>query len=167
MSDEPHTPVIDAPPERPGPPPLRIHHLLAATVVTSILLTITKLPLGASDQGATSVMQSGTSILSIVATGMAVTCVGFGFVWRRSGRRFFDKPGHWLLLLEALPMLCFDMMVAVSSLMHRLGFSEYEHWPLLIYGISVFFGWPALAHWLVGKVPTLSGGDRISFFKAY
>jgi hypothetical protein len=146
----------DSPPLRPGPPPLRIYHLLAATAVTSILLAVTKLPVGVSNQGATRMMQSGTSILSIVAAGMALTCVGFGFVWRRSGRRFFDQPGHWVLLLEAAPMLVFDVMVAVSAFIHRLGFSQYEHWPLLLYAISFFFGWPVL-----GVLAAWKGADTL------
>jgi hypothetical protein len=89
----------------PGPrprgdlPPLRIHHLLACTVVTAMLFTMVRILIG-SYSLIPKYIASANGIWFVVTSGIALTLVGSGFIWRRNQRKFFNQPGHWLLLLS-------------------------------------------------------------------
>jgi hypothetical protein len=87
---------------RPDPPPLRIHHIMTAMTAVAIMLSICN-SLRQSGQNAFSMaFASGIGFTMAITSGLAATTVGFGFVWRRVGYRFFDQPGHWLLLTQSL-----------------------------------------------------------------
>ncbi len=109
MADEPATPRTDL-------PPLRIHHLLAWTAVTGIMLAGQQ---GNSFQNAQMPFELpewwrhavlGVSALGAMMSAAAVTVVLFGLYWRRHGVRFFYQPGHWLLVATAV-LACASFIV--------------------------------------------------------
>lgn len=40
----------------------------------------------------------GVGVIHTILSATALTAVGYGIAWRRRGLRFFDQPGHWLLV---------------------------------------------------------------------
>jgi hypothetical protein len=107
---------------RPDPPPLRIHHIMVATAVIAVLLSITHSLRQTNSFGLSSFATSVQAITMAISAGLAATLVGFGFAWRRRGYLFFDQPGHWLLLTQAL-MICFFVMAAAISVI-RLPYNQ-------------------------------------------
>lgn len=73
----------------PGPPSLRIHHILVATTVTALFLSVSYELRRNNVYGLSSYLASSRGIVMTIATGLAVTIVGFGFVWRHHGLSFF------------------------------------------------------------------------------
>lgn len=85
-----------------GPPPLRISHILLATTVAAVLLSLARF-VGRSDiPGFARFLSSGLGIYYVLATAIAATLVMLGIRWRSEGRSFFDQPGHGLLLLQSV-----------------------------------------------------------------
>ena len=107
---------------RPGPPPLRIHHFLAATVVAAVLLSIGHAVRHGEPSALLGYYRNGLGFIGTIAVAVATTIVGFGFVWRLEGRSFFDLPGHWLLLQRALSVATF-LVAGVAEAIHHT--SEY------------------------------------------
>jgi hypothetical protein len=108
MSDDQSTtpPVLAQ--DRPGPPPLRIHHILACIAVTAVLFTMVRMLI--HDYSLTTKYIAGANgIAFVVLSGVALTLVGFGFAWHREGLAFFNQPGHWLLLLYLEPIAHFAL----------------------------------------------------------
>jgi hypothetical protein len=99
MSVDTPTTLPDTPPDRPGPPPLRIHHILACIAVTALLFTMVRVSLHSYGQEP-KYISGASGIVFVIASGIALTLVGFGFAWLREGLAFFNQPGHWLLLLS-------------------------------------------------------------------
>jgi hypothetical protein len=97
-----------------SPPPLRIHHILAATTVTAVFLSLAKVVERHDHFGGASFVQTNLGIAYAIATSLALTGVGFGIYWRRLGVRFFHQPGHWLLIKKALGIW---MVIAASYLL--------------------------------------------------
>src|SRR5262245_40891832 len=107
MTDELPGSSVDETVSPPGPPPLRIHHFLVATAVAALLLTLAKLLVSDETMALTGYFTSGPGIVSILLGGIELTLIGFGIAWRRQGRRFFDQPGHWLLLFTLFRLVFF------------------------------------------------------------
>jgi hypothetical protein len=101
---------------RRDPPPLRIHHIMVATAVVAALLSVNYTLRQSNSQGLSSFASSGFGNVLAITTGIAATLVGFGFAWRRAGFSFLDLPGHWLLLVQSLPIGFFAMMGAIGAL---------------------------------------------------
>jgi hypothetical protein len=122
MSDELASPVTEPSAARPGPPPLRIHHFLAATVVAAVLLSISHAVQHGEPSALLGYFRSGLGFIGTIVVAVAATIVGFGFVWRLEGRSFFDLPGHWLLLQRALSVATF-LVAGLAEAIHHT--SEY------------------------------------------
>jgi len=133
-----------------GPPPLRIHHILVATVVTAVLLSVNE-GLRQNDVGGFSqFFRSGMGVVYTISTGLAVTVVLFGVAWRRQGRAFFDQPGHWLLLDQSLKIGVFLFAAVVVMLRMTAGaelFSMIGLWFSVIHLLSI-----ALNFWAAFRV---------------
>lgn len=100
-------------------PPLRIHHLLAAMTVTAVFLSITRVLEQHDVYGFASFIRSNLGVLYAVCTSLALTGIGLGFYWRTKGVRFFNQPGHWLLVKQSLGvwiLLIAAYSVATTSL---------------------------------------------------
>jgi hypothetical protein len=97
------------------PPPLRIHHIMVATAVIAVLLSINHSLRQTNSFGLSSFATSGRGITMAITAGLAATIVGFGFAWRRSGYSFFDQPGNWLLLSHSLTIGFFMMAAAICA----------------------------------------------------
>jgi hypothetical protein len=100
---------------RPAPPPLRIHHIMVATAVVALLLAISHSLRQSNAYGFANVAASGQGIIMAIVSGLAVTLVGLGIVWRRRGYSFFDQPSHWLLLAQSLTAGFFIMAGVVTA----------------------------------------------------
>jgi hypothetical protein len=100
-------------------PPLRIHHILIATTATAVFLSITRTLERHDVFGFTSFIRSNLGVLYAVCTSLALTGIGLGFYWRTKGVRFFNQPGHWLLVKQSLGgwiLLVAAYSVATTSL---------------------------------------------------
>ena len=64
---------------RPDPPPLRIHHIMAATAVVAVLLSISQFLRQSNTLGLSAFVASGQGILMTITAGLAATLTGFGF----------------------------------------------------------------------------------------
>ena len=83
-------------------PPLRIHHILVATAVTAVFMSIAQTLRRDDIGGVYSFIASGLGVIYAVCGSVALTAVGFGLIWRQKGIAFFHQPGHWLLVTLAL-----------------------------------------------------------------
>ena len=123
--------------QRPGPPPLRIHHLFAVTTVTAAFFTLQKWLLPAGDVDTAGIFVSGYGILRAISVSLAMTVLGFAIVWRRAGLAFFHCPGHWLLLFEGLPLLYY-ITLAWLALRRLSEGNSYNQLPFHVYFLSIF-----------------------------
>lgn len=80
-------------------PPLRLHHLFVWTAVSAVLLG---LEVGSFAHLPIARWWIATKLPSVFGSALALTCCGYGLVWRRRGLPFPSQPGHGLLLLEAI-----------------------------------------------------------------
>jgi hypothetical protein len=82
---------------------LRLHHFFALTAVMAVLLA-SRGPIRDFGSRLALVPQLMHKfmlfwvIVHSILTSVAVTIVAYGLAWRRQGIRFFDQPGHWLLV---------------------------------------------------------------------
>jgi len=111
----------------PGPPPLRIHHILVATAVTAVLLSASGALRQYDEFGVGQYLTTGPGIFTTISTGLAATLVGYGFAWRSSGRRFFHQPGHWLLL-ELAMMVGMFVLAALDAVVRMAGGGNASVW---------------------------------------
>jgi hypothetical protein len=107
IDDTPISPTVEQPLERFGPPPLRLHHFFVATAVIALLLSVNTWLRDNDTRSFSGFMMSGQGVVYTIVTGLALTLVLYGAAWRREGRAFFDLPGHWLLVQQALAALVF------------------------------------------------------------
>ena len=101
---------------RPDPPPLRIHHIMAATAVIAVLLSISQSLRQSNTLGLSAFVASGQGIWMTISAGLAATVTGFGFVWRRHGHSYFNQPGHWLLVVKSLMISVFLLAALISAM---------------------------------------------------
>lgn len=101
---------------RPGPPPLRVHHIMAATAVTAVLLTLGKSLHQVAGVSVSGSFESPAGAFRAVLLGIALTLIGFGFAWRRTGYVFPSQPGHWLLFNTAVALI-FYVVVGLTLLL--------------------------------------------------
>ena len=113
----PREPTLEELVGRPPIPRLRIHHLLVATAVVAVLLAAAMVSRDSKSFGLVDLVESGMGVVVAISTGLAVTVVAFGVHWLRAGFRFFDQPGHWLLLEQSFLVGLF-VMAGVSGLLH-------------------------------------------------
>ena len=64
---------------------------------------------------------SGVGVIYTIASSVALTIVAYGLYWRRKGYRFFDQPGHWILVEVAVRQLLYLIPVLIDR-----GLSIYE-----------------------------------------
>ena len=142
--------------ERPDPPPLRIHHLLACAVVAAVLLSTLRFVLSFSPQQQT-LATSGFFAFSYVLSSIGLTLTGFSIYWWRKGYAAFSQPGQMLLLQYAATLALSLVGLALSAAMAGLiGAGRPPSWnsflPLamsingLVFGILLpvaFYGWCA------------------------
>jgi len=112
----PNPPTLEELIGRPDPPPLRIHHIMVATAVVAVLLSISQFLRQSNTLGLSTFVASGQGILMTISAGLAATLTGFGFVWRRHGHSYFDQPGHWLLLGQSLMISIFVVAALISAM---------------------------------------------------
>jgi hypothetical protein len=114
---------------------LRLQHIFVLTAVMAAMLAVNG-PMQASNSdfqpsGLMLVFWFTAGTLHTLLSAAALTILGYGIAWYRRGMRFFDQPGHWLLvdislgaLLQLVPVIAF-----------RLG-----AWPLaMIFGFGFLF----------------------------
>jgi hypothetical protein len=120
---EPHEELLDGD----AWPRLRLHHLFALTAAMAVLMGISGPQYDFGDESVRvpqflRVIQVAWGILYSMLAAVAVTVVGYGIAWQRHGVRFFDQPGHWLLVeiavaavLGLLPQLAYRAMVGAGG----------------------------------------------------
>ncbi len=118
-----------------GPPPLRISHILLATTVAAVLLSLAKLIVARDVPGFAKFLSSGLGIYYVLATSIAVTLVMLGIRWRYEGRSFFDQPGHGLLVLQSSAVGTFVSAVIGLGPMTVYMFLSYP----FVFGVCVYF----------------------------
>jgi hypothetical protein len=105
---------------------LRLHHLLVLTAVMAVFLAI-----NGPERNYASATYKPPEFFRIVSlslatahtllSAVALTALGYGIAWYHRGMRFFDQPGHWLLvdisigaLLYVVPSIAFRSGVAIG-----------------------------------------------------
>jgi hypothetical protein len=93
---------LDSFPTAPERLRFRLWHLFLLMAVMAVILAITapnqiSSP-GLSDDSPLRLIFTGLGIVGSIVTAAAITAAGLGLYWRNHGQRFFDQPGHWLLL---------------------------------------------------------------------
>jgi hypothetical protein len=115
-------------------PRLRLHHLLVLTAVMAVLLAING-PMRnyASDKYKPPeffrILSITLGTAHTLLSAIALTAFGYGIAWHRRGMRFFDQPGHWLLvdvsigaLLYVVPSIAFRFGAAMSMVFFNYAF---------------------------------------------
>jgi hypothetical protein len=97
-------------------PPLRIHHILAATVTAAVLLSLHEVLRGDDVLGFAAFFRSGHGIAYTVVTALSCTLTIFGVWWRHQGLPYFRQPGHWLLLGNSLAIGMFLFAALATAL---------------------------------------------------
>lgn len=92
------------------PQRLRLHHLFVLTAVMAVLLAINgplrdKAYANYEPSSAVRMLWLVVGITHAILTAAALTALGYGIVGYRRGSRFFDQPGHWLLVEISLTTL--------------------------------------------------------------
>ncbi len=139
--------------DRPSLPPLRLHHLLVMTAVSSVLLASFGPGLGslanndALGQIWIAMAVWGTIHAFVVA--FAITVSAFGIFWRLRGIRFPREPGHWLLVAVAAS----HILTVFFALLLRV-FTDYVRWnywlaqvPAAILDVYIGFRWCVERRW--------------------
>jgi hypothetical protein len=141
---------------RPDPPPLRIHHIMACTAVTAVLLTTLRFFVSISPQQQT-LARYGIFAFSYVLTAIGLTLTGFSIYWWRKGYAAFSQPGQMLLVPFAGTLVLSLASLALAAAMTGYrGAGRPPSWlsflPMLIsfngllFGVlfpSAFYGWCA------------------------
>jgi hypothetical protein len=87
--------------ERPGPPPLRIHHLMACAAVAAVQLSLMRAgfprPVNTTSTLYTCFIGS-YQVLSAIGLTVAL----FTIYWQRRGYAALTQPGQWLLVVYAI-----------------------------------------------------------------
>jgi hypothetical protein len=91
-------------------PRLRLHHLFALTSVMAVMMGLSGPQYDFGPQPADvpqllRIILVCWGLVYSLLTSIAVTIVAYGIAWKRSGARFFDQPGHWLMAEIALASL--------------------------------------------------------------
>jgi hypothetical protein len=86
-----------------GPPPLRIHHLLACAVVVGVQLSLWRafFPADANQPGIYMTMAGIGLTFSAIGATMAL----FSIWWQIIGRRGLTQPGQWLFFTNVLSLI--------------------------------------------------------------
>jgi hypothetical protein len=129
---------------RPDPPPLRIHHLMACTVVAAVLLSLFRFFWSLSPQQQT-FASSGVFAFTQVLTSIGLTLTGFSIYWWRKGYASFSEPGQMLLVQYAATLvqilMSFAFALAMSSSGRALQSSSWMSMLPMMMGIgSLLFG---------------------------
>ena len=110
MNDEPNTPVIDRPSERPGPPPLRIRHFLVWVVFVAALLTyrrgiVALTPFYSHPEDYPSLVNIAGIVVPIVIAGgqLMIACVAV--LWRSRGMSGRIESGEWISIYDSVARL--------------------------------------------------------------
>ncbi len=104
------------------PPRLRLHHLFVLTAVMALLLAINGPQRSYNYAGTKYQVQPVIrtlllviGIMHTILSATALTALGYGIAWYRRGLRFFDQPGHWLLV----ELSCTALIGIVPSIGYR------------------------------------------------
>jgi hypothetical protein len=134
-----------------GPPPLRIHHILAATAVTAALLSVNEVLRQNDVINLREFLASGSGIVLTITTGIATTLVIYGIIWRQGGLMFFNQPGHWLLVQQALTLGIF-VLAAIGGGVRLAGGNGSLMMPLAIYFIGMQLSWIGICFWAARRI---------------
>jgi hypothetical protein len=143
--------VPSLPSDYTNPPPLRIHHLLVATTVVAVLLSINDVLRRNDVMGVSQFITSAHGVIYTIVTGLSVTLVAFGFWWRHKGQMFFHLPGHWLLLEQSLGV-CVFAAAAMSVAVRMVGGDAFYELPMLAYVILANIANIVLSFWAAWKI---------------
>jgi hypothetical protein len=113
--DDASEPLGISPTSRHEVPPLRIHHILATTLVAAVLLSIHEVLREHDVLGLSQFFRSAQGIAYTLATAIACSFVLIGCWWRHKGVPFFHQPGHWLLVSQSVALGSF-LFAAVAAL---------------------------------------------------
>jgi hypothetical protein len=90
------------------PQRFRLHHLFVLTAVMAVLLAINGPHRDYAGFNPPPVLMMLWLVIGIAHTSLsaaALTALGYGIAWHRRRLRFFDQPGHWLLVEISLTAL--------------------------------------------------------------
>jgi hypothetical protein len=148
--------IVPFEPSLPGdnvaPPPLRIHHLLVATTVVAVLLSINDVLRRNDVMGVSQFITSAHGVLYTIVTALSATLVAFGFWWRHKGQTFFHLPGHWLLLVQSLGVSVFAAAAMSVAIRMAGGGDAYYRVPFLAYMILATIAKIVLSFWAAWKI---------------
>jgi hypothetical protein len=106
--------VVESPANPLALPPLRIHHIMLATVTAAVLLSFHEVLRQRDVAGFSMFFRSGHGIVYTIVTALSFTLTLLGVWWRRHGIPFFHQPGHWLLVSNSLSIGVF-LFAAVAA----------------------------------------------------
>ena len=87
--------------ERPDPPPLRIHHLMACAAVAAVQLSLMRAGFP-QPINTTSPFHTGLLAVYQVLSAVGLTLALFSIYWQRRGYAGLTQPGQWLLIVYAI-----------------------------------------------------------------
>lgn len=114
MTDELTPAPPDLPPERPGPPPLRIHHLFLWTFVLAALLIELKGAVKADVWQRIPFHELVIFVVQETITSAGATLALLSIYWQKKGYAAFAQPGQWLLILTLYKVLESEFMRAMG-----------------------------------------------------
>lgn len=147
--------IVQQASERQPIPPLRLHHLLVAVAVTSVMMWFAQSVQRHDVVGLSAFIGSGAGVVYCIVTALALTLVGLGVHWRRTGVAFFHQPGHWLLVEQSMGI--WIVLVAAFGLLSQPMAGTTNGWPfialflvglnLIVVGISFWVAWRIADTW--------------------
>ena len=133
-----------------GLPPLRIHHILLATAVAAVLLSLHESLRRRDVLGLSMFFRSAHGITYTLVSALNCALLIFGVWWRGHGYLFFHQPGHWLIVVNSLSMSTF-LVAALGAIM---GWDEaqapYFLWTAWFLGVNVLAC--AINYWVALRV---------------
>lgn len=105
-------------PQRPDPPPLRIHHLMVCAVVAAVMLSLSRFLLSLYPQQ--SFYGTGVFAFGQILDSIGLTLTGFSIYWWRKGYASFSEPGQMLLIPYAATLWFFFSSIAFALAASRL-----------------------------------------------
>jgi hypothetical protein len=121
MTDELAPAQPDSLSERPGPPPLRIHHLLLCTVVASTLLACVHSQRNSGIQWGNTEADWVQIAVSDIVLAAGSTLGALLIYWRVRGYDALSQPGQWLLIpflwhaTTPWPLMFIDQLFSAGS----------------------------------------------------
>jgi hypothetical protein len=144
---------------RPGPPPLRIHHLMACAAFTAVMFTLWRTFY--AQAGAISAANGATMVIGGGITAIGFTIALFTAFWHTRGYAALVQPGQWLLIEFGVSGLYSLVVLSIFIALGARSFSPSGDW---WYAYRAFF---AIGTYLVPLVFNLWCAWKVADTRAW